>query len=72
MSDMDGEASIMNSYFRRWLADYVEYHRAPWNCAMHVLGILFLSLAPLLPLSLWFLTASESRSPWQLSHSRRR
>ncbi|KRR02245.1 hypothetical protein CQ12_18680 [Bradyrhizobium jicamae] len=46
----------MNSYFRRRLADYVEYHRDPWNCAMHVFGILFLFLAAILPLSLWSLT----------------
>ena len=46
----------MNSYFRRQLADYVEYHRDPWNCAMHVFGILFLFLAAVLPLSLWPVT----------------
>jgi uncharacterized membrane protein YGL010W len=46
----------MNSYFRRQLADYVEYHRDPWNCAMHVLGIAFLFLAAVLPLSLWSIT----------------
>jgi uncharacterized membrane protein YGL010W len=44
---------IMNAYFKRQLADYVEYHRDPWNCAMHVFGILFLFLAAVLPLSLW-------------------
>jgi uncharacterized membrane protein YGL010W len=43
----------MNNYFRRQLADYVEYHRDRWNCAMHVFGILFLFLAAVLPLSLW-------------------
>ena len=43
----------MNGYFRRQLADYVEYHRDRWNCAMHVFGILFLFLAAVLPLSLW-------------------
>src|ERR1700754_680568 len=43
----------MSSYFRRQLADYVEYHRDPWNCAMHVFGILFLFLAAVLPLSMW-------------------
>jgi uncharacterized membrane protein YGL010W len=42
----------MIGYFRRQLADYVEYHRDPWNCAMHVVGILFLFLAAVLPLSL--------------------
>jgi uncharacterized membrane protein YGL010W len=43
----------MNGYFRRQLADYVEYHRDPWNCAMHVFGIVFLFLAAILPLSFW-------------------
>ena len=43
----------MSSYFRRQLADYVEYHRDPRNCAMHVFGIAFLFLAAVLPLSLW-------------------
>jgi uncharacterized membrane protein YGL010W len=43
----------MNSYFRRQLADYVEYHRDPWNCAMHIFGIIFLFLAAILPLSSW-------------------
>jgi uncharacterized membrane protein YGL010W len=46
----------MSSYFRRQLADYVEYHRDPWNCAMHVFGIVFLFLAAILPLSLWPVT----------------
>ena len=46
----------MSSYFRRQLADYVEYHRDPWNCAMHVFGIVFLFLAAVLPLSLWPIT----------------
>ena len=46
----------MSSYFRRQLADYVEYHRDPWNCAMHVFGIVFLFLAAILPLSLWSIT----------------
>ena len=41
----------MNSYFRRQLVDYVEYHRDPTNCAMHVFGILCLFLAAVLPLS---------------------
>jgi uncharacterized membrane protein YGL010W len=45
----------MSSFFRRQLADYVEYHRDPWNCAMHVFGILFLFLAAILPLSSWHL-----------------
>jgi len=43
----------MNAYFRRELADYVEYHRDRWNCAMHVLGIVFLFLGAVLPFSFW-------------------
>ena len=43
----------MNAFFKRQLADYVEYHRDPWNCAMHVFGIVSLFLAAVLPLSLW-------------------
>ena len=46
----------MSSYFRGQLADYVKYHRDPWNCAMHVFGIVFLFLAAVLPLSLWSIT----------------
>jgi uncharacterized membrane protein YGL010W len=47
----------MNSYFRRQLADYVEYHRDPWNCAMHVFGIVSLFLAAVLPISAWSIAA---------------
>jgi len=43
----------MNVFFRRQLADYVEYHRDPNNCVLHVFGIIFLFLAAVLPLSLW-------------------
>ena len=43
----------MNGFFKRQLADYVEYHRDPWNCAMHVFGIIALFFAAILPLSLW-------------------
>jgi uncharacterized membrane protein YGL010W len=43
----------MNAFFKRQLADYVEYHRDPWNCAMHVFGIVALFLAAMLPLSMW-------------------
>jgi uncharacterized membrane protein YGL010W len=43
----------MNVYFKSQLADYVEYHRNPWNCTMHVFGIVFLFLAAVLPLSQW-------------------
>ena len=46
----------MGSYFRRQLADYVEYHRDPWNCAMHVIGIVSLFLAAILPISAWSIT----------------
>ena len=43
----------MNAYFRRELADYVEYHRDWWNGAMHVCGIISLFTAAVLPLNLW-------------------
>jgi uncharacterized membrane protein YGL010W len=43
----------MTTYFKRQLADYVEYHRDPMNCAMHVLGIIVLFLGSLLPLTQW-------------------
>jgi uncharacterized membrane protein YGL010W len=43
----------MTAYLQRQLADYVEYHRDPRNCAMHVLGILLLFLGATLPLSMW-------------------
>ena len=42
----------MTAIFRRNLADYVEYHRDPSNCALHVFGIIVLFLAAVLPLSL--------------------
>ena len=42
----------MNVFFKRQMADYVEYHRDPWNCAMHVFGIVILFFAAVLPLSL--------------------
>jgi uncharacterized membrane protein YGL010W len=42
----------MTAFFKRQLADYVEYHRDPWNCAMHVFGIVALFFAAILPLSL--------------------
>jgi uncharacterized membrane protein YGL010W len=42
----------MNPYFRRQLADYVEYHRDPRNCAAHVFGIIFLFTAAILPLTM--------------------
>jgi uncharacterized membrane protein YGL010W len=43
----------MTGYFRRQLADYVEYHRDPWNCILHVFGIVLLFLAAVLPLTMW-------------------
>jgi uncharacterized membrane protein YGL010W len=43
----------MNAFFLRQLSDYVNYHRDPWNCAMHVFGIVFLFLAAVLPFSAW-------------------
>ena len=43
----------MSAHFNRQLADYVEYHRDPRNCALHIFGIIFLFLAAVLPLSLW-------------------
>lgn len=42
----------MAGYLQRQLADYVEYHRDPWNCAMHVIGILLLFTGATLPLTL--------------------
>ena len=42
----------MSAFFKRQLADYIEYHRNPWNGAMHVFGILTLFFAATLPLSL--------------------
>ena len=42
----------MGGYFQRQLADYVEYHRDPMNCAMHVVGILLLFTGATLPLTL--------------------
>ena len=47
----------MTAYFRRQLADYVEYHRDPRNCAAHVFGIVALFLAAILPLTLWPVSA---------------
>jgi len=47
----------MNAFFKRQLTDYVEYHRDPWNCAMHVFGILALFTAAVLPLSMWHIYA---------------
>ena len=42
----------MGGYFQRQLAAYVEYHRDPVNCAMHVVGILLLFTGAVLPLTL--------------------
>ncbi|HZP68308.1 MAG TPA: Mpo1-like protein [Pseudolabrys sp.] len=46
----------MSTTFQRQLTDYVEYHRDPTNCALHVVGIVLLFLAAVLPLSLWPVT----------------
>ena len=42
----------MAGYFQRQLTDYVEYHRDPRNCAMHVIGILLLFTGAVMPLTL--------------------
>lgn len=47
----------MNAFFKRQLTDYVEYHRDPWNCTMHVFGILSLFTAAVLPPSMWHVHA---------------
>lgn len=41
----------MSGFFQRQLLDYVEYHRDPWNCWMHVVGIVTLYLGAVIPLS---------------------
>ena len=46
----------MSAFLRRQLTDYVEYHRDPMNCALHVAGIVILFLGAILPLSLWPVT----------------
>jgi uncharacterized membrane protein YGL010W len=43
----------MNAFFRRQLADYVEYHRDSRNCVAHIFGIIFLFLAAILPLTMF-------------------
>jgi uncharacterized membrane protein YGL010W len=47
----------MSDLFRRQMIDYVEYHRDPRNGLMHVVGIIFLFLGAVLPLSLWHFDA---------------
>jgi uncharacterized membrane protein YGL010W len=42
----------MGGYFQRQLAVYVEYHRDPTNCALHVAGILLLFTGAVMPLTL--------------------
>jgi len=51
---------LMSAYFRRQLADYVEYHRDPMNCAAHVFGIMVLFLGAVLPLTLWPISSNGS------------
>jgi uncharacterized membrane protein YGL010W len=46
----------MGAFLRRQLTDYVEYHRDPMNCTLHVVGIIILFLGAILPLSLWPIT----------------
>ena len=46
----------MSAFLRRQLTDYVEYHRDPTNCVLHVVGIVTLFLGAILPLSLWPIT----------------
>ena len=53
LAHQGGSERSMSAYFQRQLADYAEYHRDRWNCAMHVFGIVFLFLAAVLPLSSW-------------------
>jgi len=48
----------MSAFLRRQLTDYVEYHRDPMNCALHVVGIVILFLGAILPFSLWPVTVS--------------
>jgi uncharacterized membrane protein YGL010W len=48
-----GKRGRVTGYFLYQLADYVEYHRDPRNCTMHVFGIIFLFLAAILPLTMW-------------------
>lgn len=43
----------MSDLFRRQMIEYVEHHRDPRNGLMHVIGITFLFLGAVLPLSLW-------------------
>src|SRR5271167_2224459 len=42
----------MNSYFRRQLAEYADYHRDDVNRWMHIIGNPIIALAVFLPLSL--------------------
>ena len=46
----------MNSYFRRQLADYADYHRDGLNRWMHIIGNPILALAAFLPFSLLHVT----------------
>jgi uncharacterized membrane protein YGL010W len=57
----------MNAFFRRQLADYVEYHRDPRNCVAHIFGIIFLFLAAILPLTMWPLPGLGSHASSHVS-----
>jgi uncharacterized membrane protein YGL010W len=46
----------MNSYFRRQLAEYADYHRDVLNRWMHIIGNPIIALAVFLPLSLLTVT----------------
>jgi uncharacterized membrane protein YGL010W len=52
----------MSAFFKRQLADYVEYHRDPINCAMHVFGIVTLFFAAILPLTMLPVQALDIRT----------
>lgn len=53
----------MTAYFKHQMIDYVEYHRDPRNCMMHVVGINLLFFAAILPPT----TYSISLFGWQTS-----
>lgn len=52
----------MNVFFRRQLADYVEFHRDPRNCSAHIFGIISLFLAAILPLTMLPLPGSSGHA----------
>jgi uncharacterized membrane protein YGL010W len=60
----EAERTCVTTYFKAQLADYVEYHRDPRNCAMHVLGIILLFLAAFLPLTEWSISLFGMQISW--------